>query len=54
MIECKQTLTYLEHAPDVAYQNALNDFDSTRRGAKGLIVTRSTVPQRQVRHTSAG
>lgn len=39
MVAWKRTLTDLEKAPDVAYQDILNEFGSTLR-VKGLIVTR--------------
>ena len=41
-IEWKHTLKDLQHAPDVAYQDVLNEFDSTW-GVKNLIVTWSNV-----------
>ena len=40
-IERKRTLSYLEKAPNVAYQDDLNKFDSTCE-AKGLIMTWSS------------
>lgn len=39
-IEWKHTLSDLEKAPNVAYQDVLNEFDSTW-GVKCLIVTQS-------------
>lgn len=41
-IECKRTLSDLEDAPAVAYQDFLNKFDSTL-GVKGLIMTHSNL-----------
>ena len=41
-IEWKRTLSDLEKAPDMAYQDILNEFDSTW-GVKGLIVTKSNL-----------
>lgn len=38
----QRTLEDLEKAPDVVYEDVLNEFDSTW-GSKGLIVTRSNV-----------
>ena len=38
----QQSLADLEKAPDVAYQEVLNEFDSTW-GVKGLIVTMSNL-----------
>jgi hypothetical protein len=40
--EWKWTLLDLDKAPDIAYQDVLNEFDS-RWGVKGLIVTRSNL-----------
>ena len=41
-IEWKHTLEDLEKAPDVAYQDVLNEFDETW-GVKNLIVTWSNL-----------
>jgi hypothetical protein len=41
-IEWKQTLTELEKAPNMAYQDVLNEFDSTWV-VKGLIMTYNNV-----------
>ena len=42
MIEWNRTLEDLEKAPDVAYQDFLNECDLTW-GVKGLIVTRNSL-----------